>query len=46
LDLRVPGGLASNRVSIVEGGWQSNVVEASVVAGGNVANVTGSIVGI
>jgi len=46
LNLQVPAGLATNRLSIREGGWQSNVVQAGITAGQNVANVSGSIVGI
>jgi hypothetical protein len=46
LNLKVPAGLATNGFFIREGGWQSNVVQAEIAAGQNVANVTGSIVGI
>lgn len=46
LNLQVPAGLATNRISIREGGWQSNVVQTEVATGQNVANVTGSIIGL
>jgi uncharacterized protein (TIGR03437 family) len=46
LNLQVPAGLATDRISIREGGWQSNVVQAGIAAGQNVANVTGSILGL
>ncbi|HYM07341.1 MAG TPA: hypothetical protein VEU11_12340 [Terriglobales bacterium] len=46
LNVKVPPGLVSDRLSIREGGWQSNVVQAGITASQNVANVTGSIQGI
>jgi len=46
LNLRVPAGLATDRIYIRQGGWQSNVVQAGVAAGQNVTNVSGSITGI
>jgi len=46
LNLKVPAGLATNQIFIREAGWQSNAPEIGTAEGQNVANVTGSIVGI
>ena len=42
----MPAGLATDQIYIRAGSWQSNVVQAEVQPGQNVANVSGSIAGI
>lgn len=46
INLRVPVGVATDRLYLKAGGWRSNLVEFGLAPGNNAANVTGSIVGL
>ena len=46
VNVRIPSGLATDRLYLKAGGWQSNIAEFGISAGGNVANVTGAVVGL
>ena len=46
INVRVPAGLATDRLYVRQRGWQSNILGVTIPAGNNVTNVSGSIVGI